>query len=172
MNRICTFTMTALALLCLGLAVPGGDAVAQQASLKQRLVGTWTFVSTTGRLQNGSPAFGPNPKGVLVIDASGRYYQAIMRSDRAKFVSNNRFQGTAEENKATVQGTLAHFGRYSVNEADKTFTYHIESSSYPNSTGTDEKRQIVSLTADELKWTGPAFTGGGQTIELVWKRAP
>ena len=172
MNRICTFTMTALALLGLGLAVPGGDAVAQQASLKQRLVGTWTFVSTTGRLRDGSPAFGPNPRGVLVIDASGRYYQAIMRSDRAKFVSNNRFQGTADENKATVQGTIAHFGRYSVIEADKTFTYHIESSAYPNSTGTDEKRQIVTLTADELKWTGPASTAGGLMIELVWKRAP
>ena len=46
-----------------------------------------------------------------------------------KFASNNRQAGTPEENKAFVQGSLAYFGTYSVDEAAKTVTVHIESCS-------------------------------------------
>jgi hypothetical protein len=49
-------------------------------------------------------------------------------SGRPKFASNNRATGTPEENKAVVQGLIAFFGTYSVNEADRTFTMHVEGS--------------------------------------------
>jgi len=75
----------------------------------------------------------------------------------------------ADENKAAVQGNIAYFGTYSVNEADGTLTLHVTRSSYPNWTGTDQLRQVTSLTAQELKYTNPSASFGG-TAELVWKR--
>jgi hypothetical protein len=77
--------------------------------------------------------------------------------------------GTPEENKAILHGSLLLFGTYSLDEADGTLTLHMERSSFPNWNGTDQKRVITSLTANELKWHNPAASVGG-TTETVWKR--
>jgi hypothetical protein len=77
-------------------------------------------------------------------------------------------EGTPEEYKAVVQGMNAHFGRYTVNETDKTITFHIETSTFPNWNGIEQKRPFT-LTGDELKWTTAA--SGGGTAEVVLKRA-
>jgi len=47
---------------------------------------------------------------------------------------------------------------------------YIESSSWPNFDGIDNKRIITSLSDDELKWYSPAGSVG-TTAEVVWKRA-
>jgi lipocalin-like protein len=65
-----------------------GDASAQQKSLKDQLVGTWTFVSSTGKLADGSPTWGTNPKGSLILTENGRFSVQIMRDNRPKFASN------------------------------------------------------------------------------------
>ena len=44
----------------------------------------------------------------------------------------------------------------------------VEGSTYPNWTATEQKRNITSLTSDELKWTLAGSLGG--TAELVFKR--
>lgn len=43
MNRHSTFALTAIASLFLGVGLPAGDAVGQQKTLKDQLVGTWTY---------------------------------------------------------------------------------------------------------------------------------
>jgi hypothetical protein len=160
-----------LSIAALGFTLLLGDAIAQQKSLKDQLIGTWTFVSSTGRLADGSPTWGTRPTGSLIFTENGRFSVQIMRSDRAKFGSNNRMKGTPEEIKATVEGTISYFGTYIVDEAGKTVTYKIEGASFPNWNGTDQKRPIVSLTSDELKYSNPAPSIGGPTTELTWKRA-
>lgn len=90
------------------------------------------------------------------------------RSRLPKFASNNRNEGTAEENKAVVQGSISHFGRYTVNDADKSITFYIEASTFPNWDGTEQKRPFP-MTGDELKWTTAA--SGGGSAEVVLKRA-
>ena len=160
-----------LSIAALGFTLLLGDAIAQQKSLKDQLIGTWTFVSSTGRLADGSPTWGTRPTGSLIFTENGRFSVQIMRSDRAKFGSNNRMKGTPEEIKATVEGTISYFGTYAVDEAGKTLTYKIEGASFPNWNGTDQKRPIVSLTSDELKYSNPAPSIGGPTTELTWKRA-
>ena len=82
------------------------------------------------------------------------------RPDLRKFASGNRKTGTPEENKEIVQGSFSHYGTYSV--ADKTITLKVEASSWPSWTGTDQKVTIVSFTPDEVKWTLPAASIGGQ----------
>src|SRR3989441_9540573 len=130
MNRLSKFAATMTSLLLLALLA--GDAVGQ--TVKQQFVGSWTIVSADNVRPDGSrmPTFGPNPKGFVVFDGSGRYALQIMSASRPKFASNNRMEGTPEENKSVVQGMIAHFGRYSVNEADRAFTFQVESSSFPN----------------------------------------
>jgi hypothetical protein len=59
---------------------------------------------------------------------------------------------------------------YSVSETDKTITTHIESSTFPNWIGTDQKR-FFTLSGDELKWTSLTTSLGSGTALLVWKRA-
>ena len=170
MNQLRTFTLTAMALLFLGVALPSRDAVGQQKTLKEQLVGTWTYVSVDTVRPDGSraPTFGPNPQGLASFDSHGRYVLLVARSGLPTFTSNNRVEGTPEENQAVVQGSIAHFGRYTVNEADKTLTFHIETSTFPNLNGAEQKRP-VTITGDELKWTVPAASGGG-SAEVVLKR--
>ena len=165
MTRANSLTITTLSLVLLGIAVP-----AQAQSLKQQLVGTWTFVSSTTKLPDGSPVWGSNPKGLVIFTENGRYSSQLMRSDRPKFASNNRAQGTPEENKATALGTISSFGTYSVNEASKTFTIRFESSSYPNLEGTEQTRPFT-ITGEELRVTNPAPSVGGPPSQIVYKRA-
>ena len=166
-NTLCLFAMTTL-----GLALLPNGAVSQQKSLKDQLVGTWTFVSAVETSKDGakSDRWGPNPKGLIIFDANGRYSFMISRSDLPKFAVNNVHQGTAEENKAVVQGIIATIGTWSVDEATKTITTNIEAGSFPNLNGNSQKRVITSLTADELKYTNPASTTG-TVAEAVWRRA-
>ena len=134
------------------------------------LVGTWMLVSADTDREDGSKfdTFGPNPTGILMLDSDGRLSLQEMRSSLPKFASNNRQEGTAEENKAVVRGSLCYFGTYTVDEAAKTLTFRLEGCSFPNWTGTDQRRS-VTLTGDELTWSGVGTIG--RPFRTVWKRA-
>jgi hypothetical protein len=160
MSRIITLATIALSL---GVALPGA-AIAQTA---QDLVGAWTSVSNINIRQDGSkvPVFGPNGKGMAIFESNGRFAIVNMNPDVSKFASNNRAQGTAAENKAAVEGGIALFGTYTV--VDKILTLKIEGSTYPNWTGTEQKRNLM-LSGDELKYSLAASVGG--TAEVTYKR--
>ena len=49
-----------------------------------------------------------------MFDGTGHFSWHIIKPDIPKFAANNRLQGTAEENKATVQGVLSYFGTYTL----------------------------------------------------------
>jgi hypothetical protein len=168
MNRCHQFALSAIAVV--GLALLPVSATAQTKSLKDQLVGTWNLVSETDTQSDGkkSEGFGPNPLGVYMFDQNGHFAQMLIRADLPKFA--NRLQGTPEQNKAIAQGLVAYYGTYSVNEADKVVALRIIGGSFAAFNGTDAKRIIVSLTADELKFTNPA-TSNGTVADSVWKRA-
>jgi hypothetical protein len=79
-----------------------------------------------------SPLFGADPKGIAFFDRNDHYIISVMSSDRPAFAVNDRMRGTAEENKATSQGTITYFGTYSVDETDRATLIHIDASSFPN----------------------------------------
>jgi hypothetical protein len=150
--------------LCFGSAAPG-LAAAQTAN---DLVGTWRPVSVVVIHQDGTTAdeFGPHPQGIAIFESNGRYFSLTLRPDLPKFASGKRNTGTSEENQAIVQGSIAHYGTYTV--ADKVVTFKVEGSTWPGWAGTDQKRTLISFTGDELKWSLAAAVGG--TAELVYKR--
>jgi Lipocalin-like domain len=154
MNGWRVFGLSAVTVLALA-AFPAGAE--EPKSLKDQLDGTQT------------PNYGPNPNGILMFDGNGHYALVIARSNLPKFKSNNRTQGTADENKAVVGGTLAHFGTYAVDEAGHTLTLHIQGSTYPNWDQTLQKRQFAVLSPEDLKWETQDASGGGSAL-LYWKR--
>lgn len=156
----------------IGLALLPSNAVSQQTSLKDQLVGTWTVVSWEQTRNDGSKfeRFGTNPKGVNVFDANGRFYMMFARPDLPKIASSNPSTPTPEEAKAIVGGAIGYFGTYTVDEANKTITLHIEASSFPNQLGSEQKRTISVLTAEELKYSNPVAMSGGK-IDVAMKRA-
>jgi hypothetical protein len=169
-NRLPTNIAVVLAALFLVALLPAA-APAQQKTLKEQLVGTWTFVSSTTKLPDGSPSFGSDPKGLIIFTEDGRYSNQIHRSDLPKFASKNRLQGTPDENKAVVQGSVSSFGTYSVNEADNTLTLQYEASSFPNLAGT-QSTWSVTIAGAEVKFSTATSTAGtGAGLELVYKRA-
>jgi hypothetical protein len=155
-----------------GLALSPGAALAQQKSLKEQIIGTWTIVSSDSTAPDGKKEqiFGPNPKGILVFDASGQTVQVIVHPGVPKFKVNNRLKGTPEENAAAVHGTTATFGTYTVDEASKTITVRNVGGMFPNQAGAETKRIVTSVTADEIKFTNPA-TAAGMRADNLWKRA-
>lgn len=155
-----------LALIAMAMAMPTVPAMAEiQPS---QLVGSWNMISNI-QDQNGrkTDVYGANPQGLLMFDSSGHFSLMIMRSDLPKFGVNNRTAGTPSEEKAVVQGSIAFYGTYSV--SGNTLGLHIESSTFPNWRGTDQKRTI-SIAGDQLSWDNQAASGGG-SVHLVYQRA-
>jgi len=165
-----------MATTALGFALIGSGAVAQQKPIKDQLVGAWTLLLDDGINPDGThvPTFGPNPAGTLIFTPNGRYSLQIMRViSRGPFASNNRDAGTPEENKAVSQGTISHFGTYTVDEGGKTVSFHVEGSSFPNWEHTIQKRLVTAITDEVLTYTNPTSSTPGQGFthtELAWKK--
>lgn len=159
--RIATFALE-VALL------PWSVALAQTA---RDVVGTWTLVSSvTERDGTKTDQFGSGAKGMLVLEANGRFILTIIGSDLPKFASNNRAGGTPEENKAVVSKSIAMIGTYSVDSAAKTLTFKVDSATFPNWDGTEQKRLLSAGDNDELKYVTPTASSGGVGT-VTWKRA-
>ena len=134
------------------------------------VVGTWALVSSvTEKDGTRTDQFGSGAKGMMILDADGHFMLTIVGPDLPKFASNNRAGGTPEENKAVVSKSIAMIGTYSVNPADKTLTFKVDSATFPNWNGTEQKRLLSSGNKDELKYITPTASSGG-VATVIWKR--
>jgi hypothetical protein len=163
--------MTTTTLLCLAVSLSASDSLAQQKTLKEQLVGTWTLVSSDQVRPDGSKLkqFGANPKGINVFDANGRFFVMIASADNSKIASKDPSKTNSEEDGLIVK-SIAYYGTYTVNEEVNVISLHLDASTFPNQVGIDQKVTITSLTAGELKYSSPAAISGVQVYQ-VWKRA-
>ena len=170
MNRRSIIGLSAI--MALGFALLPASAVAQQKSVKEQLVGTWTLVSFDSFDASGAKVpnmEGRDVKGLLILTGNGRWSFQII-TEIPKLASNDRLKSMPAEDKAVAHGVLSNFGTYTVNEADKTLSVRFERSSFPNQlTGADAKR-VATFTGDELKLDNPGRMAGGKTV-TVWRRA-
>jgi hypothetical protein len=168
MTQIFARIAAAMSLLAFAVAVPTGAASAQGA---KELLGAWTIVSITveGDGKKSEP-FGPNPGGTQTYDSNGRFASMALRSDLPKIASNNRGTATLEESQKIVHGSMAYYGSYTINEAEKSITMQMEGATFPNWVGTTHKR-LFAISGDTLTVTNPTPSGGGGILTVVLKRA-
>ena len=162
MTRIIASFAAFLLFICFG-------AAGAEAQTAQDLVGTWTLASAT--IRSGEvkmDMFGPDPSGTLMFGRDGHYALIFLRRDLPKLASNNRLSQTVEESRDITKGSIAHFGTYAVDETGKFLVLRIESSTFPNWAGAEQRRPF-SLSGDELTYISPGSSG--VATEIVLRRA-
>ena len=141
--------------------------------LGERLIGTWRLVTFEYHLANGATvaAYGDRPVGLLVYDKNGLMTAQIMNPDRPRFVSGDRRKGTYDELHAAVEGYIAYFGTYDVNEAEGYVTHTEAGDIFPNAVATRQRRW-VELDGERLVLKVPPVVLGGElmTAVAVWER--
>jgi len=169
MTRGTTFGLALIAVLLTPLTTLLSPAVSAQSA--SDLTGTWALVSSVTEKDGvKTDQFGSGAKGMLTLDADGRFMLTIIGPDLPKFASNNRAAGTPEENKAVVSKSIAMIGTYAVDAADKTLVFRVDSATFPNWNGTEQKRLLASTSKDELKYVTPTASSGG-VATVTWRRA-
>jgi hypothetical protein len=139
--------------------LPVSDAAAQPTM--KSVAGTYTVVS--------NPVFGDNPRGQMILTPDGRYNLVITRQKMAPIASNSRTKATDAEYKAIVDGSIAHYGKYSVDDGGKALTFHVEVSTFPNWDGKPQKR-MLTVKGDTLTYVVATPSTGGAPSEVSWKR--
>ena len=169
MKLYITLTRIALAFLCLGIALPPSEALGQQKSLKELIVGTWLLDSVYDQTQDGEKhnPWGDGVKGQAMFDAQGHYSWMIMSANRPKADTSPRIP---------VGQAIAYWGTYTVNEEAKTLTAKLERCTFPQWDGGGGTDNIEFPTEDEFHFTVPKPfpdpTLGPIAPHLIFKRAP
>src|SRR6476660_2529987 len=138
MNRRCALGLCAVALITIP-AFPS-SSVAQGKSLKDQLIGTWIYVSSTGKREDGSAVPRPSAQGAVTYTADGRFHFITVR----KYASGDPARPSPEEAMAVASGVVAYTGTYTLDESTKTAHLNIETSSVPNLVGSANQRRIVT----------------------------
>lgn len=144
---------------------------ASAATANNRFVGTWKLVTIERRDAKGAllppqpPAFGsPNPIGFIIYDPAGYMGVTIMQSGRQKYAGA---QPTPEEARAALTSYTSYFGTYTINEAERVVTHHVQGSLNPNM-GTDQRRYF-EFSGNRLTLKPPPGATGVQS-RLTWER--
>jgi len=144
-------------------------------SLREQLLGTWTLVSwtrTVGGVEEPDRMMGADPVGQFMFSPDGRMCFTAMRRDRVKFQSADLRAGTADEKTAAYDSYIGYCGRYEVNEEERAVLLRLDVSSFPNWTGTSQKR-MVEVTGSRLRVRTPPIDRGARQIvtTVLWERA-
>ncbi|HEY3656771.1 MAG TPA: lipocalin-like domain-containing protein [Steroidobacteraceae bacterium] len=158
----------------LGIGVGCVDsAVAQQQSLKEQILGTWVLVAWVQMRPDGSEfqKYGGNPQGFHIFERNGRFFAMMARPDLPKIAASDPQKATPEEARQIMAGSIAYYGTFTVDEAERTVTLRMDASTFPNQLGRELPRRIVSVTPNEMIYANSNATTGGGQIQLSWKRA-
>ena len=153
-----TLAMAAASLALVSFAAPA------QAQTMQSVAGKYEPVKVGD--------YGPGVRGLMILTPDGHYSINIARATLPKFAANSRMKGTDEENRAVVQGSIFHYGTYTIDDGGKFITFNIKASTYPNFDGTTQKRALT-MKGDELTYVPTVTSAGaaGAPIEgVVWRR--
>jgi len=162
---------TVLAALALGTGLT--LAAAAQAEELKSLQGTWVMESAYEIHPDGSRTtnYGEHPRGLLTVDAAGRYNMQIFKVDRPAFASGDKARGAAEEYRAAVIGSSTHFGRVTIDPARHRLIFAVEAASFPNWEGKTQVRDY-SFEDGLLSYAVPASaSSSGVVAYSLWRRA-
>ena len=135
------------------------------------IIGTWKLVSWENRSADGQISYplGQDALGYITYTHDGYMFVAVMRPNRANFVSGDLLGGSTEEKAQAAESHVSYCGRYEYH-GDKVI-HHVELSSFPNWVGVAQER-LAELKVNRLTLsTHPILLEGRQqTAHLVWER--
>jgi hypothetical protein len=123
------------------------------------LIGAWRYVASTldGR---PLPGRGADAKGMLYYDPSGAM---MVQVAPARTGGKAGDEPTPEEAKAALDGYVAYFGSYTVDDERRTVTHYRQGSVQPGDTA--DLVRGYELVGDRLILRPP-----GTTYEVIWER--
>lgn len=174
--RSCLRSSITLSLL-LAVMASHGAAAAGTDRMPPSLEGTWTLVAADDVDKDGKSthaATDPKAKGLLIVDAEGRYSIQIF------LVAQTSSVGEADPAKA-AHLLSSHYGHVLLDPATHIVKFSIEAAYSPNWkptgdyspnwNGTEQLRPYT-LSGDRLSYRVPASPGAKSTAISIWQRAP
>jgi hypothetical protein len=154
------------------IAAIGFAAAMQAAPARDRFIGVWSLISCERRYKDGriDYPYGEKPVGRITYDKAGRMSAQLMRPGRRSTVTPGMpLTGNAstEEILEAVNGFIAYFGAFDVDESAQTVIHHVQACLVPSWVGTDLKR-TYRFDSGRLLLTAAAPTS---VLDLVWERA-
>lgn len=149
-------------------------ALVGQRPLRDSLAGPWIFVSVIAKQADGtrSEPVGEAPRGIIVFTADRHFSLFQPRAEVPRPAAGDRARATADEARGVVEAAIACFGKYTVNEADRTRALRPMASTTSNLLSPGEQRMMIPAISDtELRFTNPR-TPGGLTLHAAWRHAP
>lgn len=152
-----------------------GSAAAMQAApaARDQFIGVWKLIACQRTSKDGriDYPYGEKPVGRITYDKAGRMSAQLMRPGRhstvASGVSLIAGNASAEEIREAVNGFIAYFGTFDVDESAQTVIHHVQSCLVPSWVGTDLKR-TYRFNANRLVLTAVTTSA----VELIWEREP
>lgn len=163
-SKLLSLTLFALG----GLAIPTAHA---EKPLKEQIVGTWIYVSSTGKNADGSSFERPPLQGAVTYTADGHFHFIATRPDLPKYASGDARKPTPEEAMAVASGAVAYTGTYTVDEANKTINATVKAATFRHLMEEPQRRVISAISDTEMTFINPR-TPSGQSLEIRWKRDP
>ena len=139
-----------------------------------KFVGAWRPISAEFRSDDGTlidSPYGPEPQGLLMYDSYGNMSAQLSSKDRKPFAVADRLGGTPEETKAAFESYQAYFGKFKIDERERTVTHTVTQALLPNWVGT-EQRRYYKFEDGKLILRTPPFAIGGKRVTgvLVWEK--
>lgn len=147
--------LRAAVLAALVLAAPAGAQTEGSASDASRLIGTYSLAEYAPH--------GENPAGRITYEAAGRMSAMLLPPGREPITESS----TAEEYREAMQGLIAYYGTYEIDEATGRVIHHVEAASNPAWIGEAFERWYRFDGEDLRLSLNPDFDNA-----LLWARLP
>lgn len=153
------------------LVVLTGITASAKAKSPNQVLGTWRMVTVQIDPDGKNvPAYGDKPNGLLVFTEDMHFIEVLTDATIPKFASDVRGQGTAEENRAAMAGSIGFFGTYTVDKEGVFSGNRVEASTFPNWIGQVRTRKELRLVVEGDRMTENFQRPDGTRIRIVWQR--
>nr|WP_264001983.1 lipocalin-like domain-containing protein [Mycolicibacterium bacteremicum] len=135
------------------------------------VVGTWRMISAqTERNGHVEPAYGEKPNGMLVFTTDMRYVEVLTDSSVPPFASPVRGEGTDQENRAAMAGSIGMFGTYTVDGDGRFSGNRVEGATFPNWVGDIRTTEDLRIVVEGDRMTENFTRPDGTRITITFER--
>jgi hypothetical protein len=144
-----------------------------EQTVREKLIGTWTLVSTEEKLRNGStrpyPDLGPEAKGYLMYTGDGHMCALLMKPNQPKW--HDDIYPTDPEKLSAGSGFTSYCGTYTIDAKRHVIVHHPRVSYSPNFIDTNQPRPY-RFEADRLVLSDTIPDGEVERWTIIWQKAP